>query len=461
LKDEIVQSILREGRIYEVGGCVRDSLLHRAVEAKDRDYLVCGVSIDRLQQILRRYGNVDLVGRSFGVIKFTPFVEASEPASTCDVSLPRKERSTGIGHTDFDVDFDPSLPVEDDLSRRDFSINAMARDLTNGVIIDPYGGRRDIADRLIRMVTPESFAEDPLRMMRAVQFAARFEFSIEPETYRALVDQADLITTVSAERISEEINKMLERAARPSIGLRLMLITGLMKHIIPELEATVGCDQPGGYHAYDVFEHTMRIVDACPPRLHLRLAALFHDVTKPQHKRLVESGASFHGHEKTGADVAREVLGRLRYSNEVIRDACLLIERHMFTTDVGDKGLRRFIRRIGQRLIPDLLDLRRADVFAQGMGGRTDDVDLMERAIAEEISRKPPFGRSDLVLNGRDVMEMFGLEQSPLIGDVIDYLMEKVLDDPGDNQREILIRYTLEYLQGLDRMGEKHIDGVT
>lgn len=437
-----MQEIVREGRLYEVGGCVRDALLYRLEEVKDRDYLVCGIPYERLTEILRRHGRVDLVGRSFGVIKFTPF----GAAVTYDVSLPRRERSTGPAHTDFDVDFDPSLPVEMDLGRRDFSINAMARDLTDGALVDPFHGQRDLNDRVIRMVAAESFPEDPLRMLRAVQFAARFEFAIEPLTLAALTANAGMIATVSPERIAEELNKMLTRAARPSIGLRLMQETGLLPHILPELEPTVGCEQPGGYHAYDVFEHTLRIIDACPPRLHLRLAALFHDITKPRHKRPTEDGATFYGHEVSGAETAKHVLKRLRYSTDIIRDVTVLVERHMFTTDVGPRGLRRFIRRVGQRLIPDLLDLRRADVVAQGMGGTTGDVDRMEEAIREEIERKAPFGRSDLAVNGQAIMAAFRLEASPLIGEVLNHLLEKVLDDPAENQPDILLRHAGEYL---------------
>ena len=230
-------------------------------------------------------------------------------------------------------------------------------------------------------------------------------------------------------------------------GLRLMQESGLMHYIIPEMDAAVGCGQPGGFHAYDVFEHTLRIVDACPPVLHLRLAALFHDITKPHHKRLTETGATFYSHEITGARVARDVLKRLRYSNDLIKDASLLIERHMFTSDVGLKGLRRFIRRVGQRLLPDLLDLRRADVIAQGMGGTTEDVDEMQQAIRDEIDRKSPFGRSDLAVNGKTIMEIFGLEQSPKIGKVLNYLLEKVLDNPDENTREILLEHTKVYLE--------------
>lgn len=447
MKGEVVQVIQQEGRIYEVGGCVRDALLHRDLKSKDRDYLVCGITFDRLKKILRRHGHIDMVGRSFGVIKFRPYSDSGDISPTYDISLPRREKSTGSAHTDFDVDFDATMKVEDDLIRRDFSINAIALDLETNQIIDPHGGRDDLAGKTIRMVSKNSFPEDPLRMMRAIQFAARFEFDIEPTTYRAMVDSVDLIKTVSPERIAEELNKMLTQAKKPSIGLQLMQATGLMNIIIPEMIPAVGCEQPGGYHAFDVFGHTLRIVDACPPILHLRLAAFFHDITKPRHKRLTETGASFYNHEITGAEVARKVLKRLRYSNEIIRDVSVLVERHMFTSEVGPKGLRRFIRKVGQRLIPDLLDLRRADVIAQGKGGSTEDIDRMEKAIQDEIDRKAPFSRSDLAINGNIIRKQFELETSPQIGKIIDYLLEKVLDNPDDNQPQKLVDYVVEFLE--------------
>lgn len=449
-----MQEIIREGRIFEVGGCVRDSLLNHSFQHKDHDYLIQGIPFERLRTILKRYGRVDLVGRSFGVIKFTDFSQKNREAATVDISLPRSEKSTGSGHTEFEVDFDHNLPVEDDLKRRDFTINAIARELHGESLIDPFDGQTDLKNKIIRMVSPESFSEDPLRMMRAIQFAARFEFEIEPVTYQSLKDNVDLIDTISNERIAEELNKMLCLAAQPSIGLRLMQDSGLLDKIIPEMAPAVGCQQPGGYHAYDVFEHIIRMIDACAPRLPLRLAALFHDITKPRHKQLTETGASFYGHESSGAKVARRVLRRLRYSNDMIRDVTVLVERHMFTTDVGPKGLRRFIRRIGQRLIPDLLDLRRADVIAQGMGGTTEDVDEMQVAIKAEIDRKAPFGRSDMAINGRAIRKVHNLEESPLIGAIIDYLLEKVLDNPEDNKPEILDSYVREFLNDRNKTEE-------
>ncbi|SYZ73164.1 conserved hypothetical protein [Candidatus Zixiibacteriota bacterium] len=451
ISEKVVDAILAKGRIYEVGGAVRDKYLTPPVVTKERDYLVCGVPYQELSKILSQYGRVDLVGRSFGVIKFTEF--RGEKHDTFDIALPRKEISTGVGHRDFDVSFDPELKIEDDLVRRDFTINAMAIPLDGGDLIDPLHGMADLKNRCIRMVSRHSFVEDPLRMVRAVQFAARFRFEIERDTLAAIKEHADLILTVSAERISEEINKLLVRSDEPSYGFRLMQQTGLLKNIMPELEATVGVEQPGGFHAYDVFEHTMHTIDATPKVLQIRLAALFHDITKPRAKRLVEDGATFYGHEKTGAKVAARIMRRLRYSTDLIHNVTVLVDRHMFVTGVTEKGLRRLIRRVGQDLIFDLLDLRRADVVGQGKGGRTDDVDEFEMNIKAELERRPPFGLKDLAINGRDLMETFNLSESPVIGEILNYLMEKVLDEPSDNTRDKLMEFARSYLAN-----RKHIE---
>ncbi|RME26096.1 MAG: HD domain-containing protein, partial [Candidatus Zixiibacteriota bacterium] len=436
LSMQVVNEILSRGRIYEVGGAVRDRFLVGPEKIKDRDYLVTGIPYDDLARMLKRFGRVELVGRSFGVIKFTQFHD--DKPVTFDISLPRREHSTGVGHTDFAVDFDPALPVEEDLVRRDFTINAMALALDDETLVDPLGGKRDIEHKVLRMTSEKSFEEDPLRMMRAVQFAARFEFTIEPDTLQSMTAHAHLIDTISAERIAEEFNKLLLLARRPSIGFRLMLETGLLKHVLPELETCVGVDQPGGYHRYDVFEHTIRAIDAAPPRLSVRLAALFHDITKPKHKRPSETGATFYGHEVSGARVAAKVLKRLRYSKDLIADVVTLVERHMFTTDVSDKGRRRLIRRVGKERIFDLLDLRRADVEAQGMGGKTDDVDRFEKDIREEFEKKRPFGIQDLAIGGNEVMALCDLEPSPMVGRILSHLLEHVLDEPEDNTRETL-----------------------
>ena len=443
LSKEVISEILKKGRIYEVGGAVRDRLLHREDMVKDRDYLVTGIPYRELTRILEPHGTVGLVGRSFGVIKFTQFF-GGEPV-TFDISLPRTEHSTGSGHKDFAVTYDPNLSIEDDLVRRDFTINAMAWALDNDELVDPLGGQVDLQKKQIRMVYGETFQDDPLRMLRAIQFAARFEFTIEKNTFDAIRENASLITTVSSERIAEELTKLLTRSKKPSHGFRLMESCGLLKEILPELQECVSVQQPGGYHKYDVFEHTLHTIDATPPTLRLRLAALFHDIRKPKAKREVGDGATFYGHEVMGAKVAEQVLNRLRFSKTLIREVATLVDRHMFTTDVSPKGMRRLVRRVGVPLIFDLLDLRRADVVAQGMGGTTEDVDKFEADIRDELERKSPFSLRDLALNGDDIKEMFSLPEGPMVGKILNYLLEQVLDNPSQNTAETLKELAKEY----------------
>ncbi len=456
LSPVVVSAITERGRLYEVGGTVRDSILKLRETSKDSDFLVTGIPYQELFSILRRFGRVDVVGKSFGVIKFSPFESAGDAASQIDFALPRREHSTGTGHKDFSVNFDHNIPVEEDLYRRDFTINAIARNVDTGEIVDPLNGRSDIEAKIIRYTSAESFREDPLRMLRAVQFAARLNFTIEPQTYQSICDYARLIETVSAERIAEELNKLLVKADKPSVGFRLMQSTGMLQFVLPELQRTVGCDQPGPYHAWPVFEHTIYTVDAAPKRLLVRMACLFHDIAKPQAKRLTdEGGATFYGHETFGARITRNALERLRYSHDFIDDVVTLVDRHMFTSDVSDKGLRRLIRKTGLELIYDLLDLRRADVVGQGKGGRTDDVDELEQRIREEIAKKPPFGFSDLAVNGNDLMREFNLQPGKTVGDILNHLLETVLDYPDKNDYKTLMSEAKSFLHNSTHDGLK------
>ena len=449
LKDIIIDEILKQGKIYEVGGVVRDRIISPVLKDQETDYLVCGIRMDELISLLSKFGKVDLVGKSFGVIKFSPSRRYSETEEqkTFDIALPRKEYSTGVGHKDFKVEFNHNLKVEDDLYRRDFTINAMAYDLKSKKLIDPLDGKKDIKNRLIRITNPNSFEDDPLRMLRGVQFAARFEFEIEKDTYKSLVENAGLIKTISPERIQEEMNKLLTRAKRPSIGFRLMHKTGLLKEILPELEACVGVEQPGGYHKYDIFEHSLETVDNAAMDLVIRLASLFHDISKPQARELTPDGATFYGHDKKGARVTKHILQRLRYSNEIISTVTLLVDKHMFAMGVTDKGLRRLIRKVTPEHIFELLEVRKADIIAQGKGADGKDVDEFEKWIKEELERKPPFSVKDLKINGTIIMEKFGLSPGPPVGKVLNHLLEKVLDEPEFNQEDKLLKEAEEFLK--------------
>ncbi len=439
----LIESIGKRGRIYEVGGSVRDKFIDPNIEHKDRDFLVTGIPFEELSSLLKEFGYINLVGKSFGVIKFTPYGSDS----IYDIVLPRKEASTGVGHKDFRVDFDYNLPVVEDLHRRDFTINAIAINIITREVIDPLNGREDIKRKIIRMTSDDSFTEDPLRMLRAVQFAARFRFTIENKTLQALKTNAPLIKTVAPERIAEELNKLLLLAKKPSVGFRIMRDAGLLKEFFPELQTTVGVDQPGPYHRYDVFEHIMSTIDNSPPILRVRLAAIFHDISKPQTRQLIDGGATFYSHERKGAGVAKAVLRRLRYPNDLIEDVRMLVYRHMYTDRVSDKGLRRLIHKVGEDRIFDLLDLRRADIVAQGRGLDPKQVDAFERRIREELEKKPPFSVKDLAVNGNDIMNIFLIPGGPMVGKVLKYLLEVVLDNPEDNQRDILLEKAKEFLE--------------
>src|SRR3989440_150215 len=251
----------RGARVYTVGGTVRDELLGHP--RKDLDLLVTGLPQPDLLRCLRPYGRVQLTGRAFGVIKFMPRGWDGPPI---DVALPRTEISTGIGHRDFQVTFDHTLPVEIDLGRRDFTMNAMAIDLADGHLLDPFGGYRDLQQRLLRQVSALAFPEDPLRMLRGIQLAARFELQIEPATRAAMRTHAATISTVAAERIAEELRKLLQARA-PSQGFVVMQEVGVLAHVFPELaqlagdlEAGLGTDQTTAVSA--ALLHTMRRLDA-------------------------------------------------------------------------------------------------------------------------------------------------------------------------------------------------------
>jgi putative nucleotidyltransferase with HDIG domain len=439
---ELVKTINSFGKLYEVGGFVRDSLIDPGIDSKDRDYLITGIPLDKLVSILKKYGRVDLVGKSFGVIKFT----GKGTGDTVDIAIPRVEKSTGVEHRDFDIQYDPFLPVEDDLGRRDFTINAIARSLPDGEIIDPFSGVDDIRDRKIRIVFPNAIEDDPLRILRAVQFAARLNFSIEEETLTAMKEKGRLIQSVSPERIAEELNKMLIKADKPSIGFRYLYEIGVLETILPSLEECAGVDQPGGYHRWDVFDHTLECLDNTPKKLNVRLAALFHDVGKPKSKQIVEGGATFYGHDRLSAQMAKKNMRKLKYSNELIDQVDTLVSKHMFNDKSGDKGVRRLINAVGIDLIFDLIELRRADTLAQGMGQDPDDVNEFEKRVKEEIEKKSPFGFKDLAINGADIMKEFKLEESPEVGRVLRYLLDLVLDDPSLNTKEKLLEISYDFL---------------
>jgi tRNA nucleotidyltransferase (CCA-adding enzyme) len=443
-------AVLPPGSLYAVGGRVRDELraeiAGREAPAKDLDYVVTGVTLDELTAAMRTLGRVDLVGASFAVLKVTV------DGTTADIALPRRERSTGTGHRDFDVQSGPDISLEDDLARRDFRMNMIARALPGGALVDPYGGEADIRAHRIDILTPRAFDEDPLRMLRAAQFAARFGYEPTEAVLEGMRGAAPLVATVAAERVHDELIKLFTLAERPSIGLRLLERTGVLAHLWPELLEGVGVEQ-NEWHAYDVWNHNLATLDATPPGDPvLRIAALLHDVGKPR----VKDGPHFYRHEHVGADMAREMLSRLRFSNEMVATIEHLVRQHMYSQDpaLSDAGVRRFIRRIGPAHLARQFAVRHADIAGSGLPKRDDSNERFEARIWAEIARKPPFTVKDLAVSGNDVIETMvacgaaspGYRGDARVGELLQWLFEQVTDAPERNERQSLLALLADHL---------------
>ncbi|MEO6834441.1 MAG: HD domain-containing protein [Candidatus Tumulicola sp.] len=448
--DATLAEVLPPGSLFAVGGRVRDEI-RASVEGinppgKDLDYLVTGVPLEQLQARLERLGRIDVVGAAFAVLKLTV------DGLTVDVALPRRERSVGRGHRDFEIQSGPDIPLETDLARRDFRMNMIARALPSGELIDPYGGEGDIRARRIDILAPEVFEEDPLRMLRAAQFAARFEYAASAATRHGMQRAAELVKTVSAERVHDELSKLLTHARRPSVGLELLRETGVLGEIWPELLEGVGIEQ-NEWHAYDVWQHAMVTLDATSPGdLTLRLAALLHDVGKPRTK----DGPHFYRHEVVGAEMTRTMLGRFRFSNDVVDAAEHLVRQHMFAADpeMTDAAVRRFIRRIGVENLEHLFAIRAADVVGSGLPKRGDHNERFADRVQAEIRRKPAFSIADLHLTGDDVIAALvrrgnappDFRGDQRVGSALRWLFEQVTDAPERNERSSLLRLLEQYL---------------
>lgn len=447
--DERLVSVLPIGSLYAVGGRVRDELRSEIegfeISIKDLDYVVTGLPIEKLRERLDVIGRVDLVGAAFAVVKLTA------GGQTVDVALPRRERSTGTGHRDFDVQSGPDIPLEDDLARRDFRMNMIARALPSGEIVDPFGGEADIKTRRIDILAEAAFLEDPLRMLRAAQFAARFEYRLTDRTIDAMRASAPLVKSVSPERVADEFQKLFERALKPSAGLELLRQTGVLAHIWPELLEGVGVEQ-NEWHAYDVWRHNLETMDATPPGdTILRLAALLHDVGKPRTKE----GGHFYRHESVGAQMASEMLSRLRFPKEAISSVERLVLHHMYNQDpeLSDAAIRRFIRRIGPTQLARQFAIRAADIAGSGLPKRDDSNERFEARVWAEVARKPAFSVADLAIGGQDVIQaMIARSLAPpefrgdrRVGDALQWLFEQVTELPERNERQTLLTLLDEF----------------
>jgi len=439
------------GHLYIVGGWVRDLL--RGSPCKDID-LATDLPPARVKKALEGFGPLYTVGEKFGTV----CVIAGD--YTFEVTTLRTDVYTpGSRHPEVTHIED----IVEDLARRDFTINAMAVEVApaTGRLIDPFDGAGDLERRLVRAPGPPAsrMAEDPLRMMRAIRFAAQLGFNVDGELMRVLTEDSHLLAGISWERRRDELEKILV-SPNPDVGVRMLVDTGLMEHVSPEVAAMKGVEQPPGYHRADVLEHTLLAVGYVRPDPLLRRAALFHDVGKPVVK-VSEPKVSFPEHDKVGVELTRAAMRRLRYGNEDIQKTVFLVRRHMrpirYERDWSDAAVRRLIRdctliKDGKVVVEqsDVFELARADIRAGSLEAAPRFLDLLDslEARIEELGAREEIKAARSPLDGRELMELFGLGPGPWLRGVKDHLTHKVVDgELAPDDKESAARLARDYLE--------------
>ncbi len=418
-------------RAWIVGGCVRDMLLGRAVN----DWDVCTDA--KPDEMLKVFPRAIPTGIDHGTITVVMNKVHYE------VTTLRGEGAYTDGRRPDAVHFVDDISA--DLARRDFTVNAIAIDPTGGHVIDPFGGRVDLQARVLRAVgtAEERFAEDGLRVLRAARFVATLEMTLDPATEAAIRPTLATYRKVSAERIRDEWVKTM-KAKRPSRAFDVMRTTGILEVTCPELLEGVGMEQ-NKFHAYDVWRHGMECLDACVGDPILRIAAMLHDVGKPRTRAIGDKthDYTFYDHDRVGAEIADPILARLRFSNDDRARITQLVRNHLFhySDEWTDAAVRRWVRRVGKERIEDLYTLNEADVRAKGRDFSADLASLagLKAHVARILAAGAALSTRDLRVNGRDLIQELSLKPGPILGEILDALLEVVTNDPAANEKEALL----------------------
>ena len=422
------------GDSYLVGGCVRDALLGTAIQ--DVDVEVFGVDYERLLRALRRWGRTDLVGRSFGVVKLT-----TREGRTFDFTIPRRDSKVAPGHKGFEIAFDLAITPREAAARRDFTINALMYDPRRETVLDFFGGVRDLERRVLRHTSP-AFVEDPLRVLRGMQFAARFDLQPAPETVALCRSIKTGFRELAVERVCDEWFKWAARSRRPSAGLEFLRATEWLEQF-PELQATVGVPQEPEWHPEgDVFVHTGHCCDALVSlpqwqqadersRIVFSLAVLTHDLGKARTTERVEQGGVWRimspQHEEAGAALAESFLQRLRAPHAVIERVLPLVRHHMaHLQTVTDRAVRRLAKRLEPETIPSLCTVMTADAMGRPPKPPVAPpivAGLLAKAAELEVQERAPRP----ILLGRYLVEL-GMEPGPAFGEILEAAFEAQLE---------------------------------
>ena len=415
--------------IYLVGGAVRDGIL--GIETNDFDFTTNASPEDSLGLLKKKGYKTTEIGKAFGTIETT--------IEKCSIHITTYREDT-YGKDSRKPEVQTSNNLDTDLSRRDFTINALAYDMSKNEIIDPYSGLKDLSEGIIR--TPDSpdisFSDDPLRMLRACRFISTHGFTPNNDVFEAITKNLERIEIVSTERIRDELTKLLT-GKNPSLGIKAFVESGLSQLIMPELDE-LKIEVDPNHHHKDVYEHTMVVVDRVSPTLISRMSALLHDIGKPKTKGIENGKVHFRHHEVVGAKMSKQIMKRLKYDKRTISDVALLVENHLrphtFKMGWTDSAVRRYIIDAGD-LMSELNELVRADITTKNKEKYEEInkyLDEMEVRI-KEVTEKEELSKLRPPISGDEIMEMFNLEPGPIVGKIMKALYEQRIND-GEVSKE-------------------------
>ncbi|QQR76936.1 CCA tRNA nucleotidyltransferase [Candidatus Nomurabacteria bacterium] len=453
---EVMNTLEKAGfEAFLVGGCVRDLLLNR--KPKDWDITTNAVP----EEIIPLYEKT-VYENNFGTVAIILENTEDKTLKQIEITPYRTEGKYSDKRHPDTVSF--SKNINDDLSRRDFTVNALAYNPSKSQLIDLFEGIKDIKVKTIRTVgnSSDRFSEDALRMIRAIRFSCELGFAIESDTLQAIVETAQSISEISAERTRDEFIKII-MSPEPIVGIAMLQKTGMLKYIIPEIEQGIGCEQ-GGAHKFDVYEHLLQALQHSADKgwpLEIRLSALFHDIGKPKTRRKgIKKAYTFYGHEVVGARMARVIMERMRFPKDTIELVTSLVRYHMFFSDTEQitlSAVRRVVRNVGVENIWTLMNVRECDRV--GMAKVEAPYRLRKyHAMIEQVLRDP-ISVSQLVVDGNILMKELGVKAGPRMGWILNSLLEEVLDEPEKNTREYLDKRVGELNElsdeELKKLGEK------
>ncbi|OHA88076.1 MAG: hypothetical protein A2653_02655 [Candidatus Zambryskibacteria bacterium RIFCSPHIGHO2_01_FULL_43_25] len=455
---QVTNSLKNKGfEAFLVGGCVRDLILNK--KPKDWD-VTTNAKPEQIMEIFPEtfyendYGTVGVVNEetedgTLKIVEVTPF---------------RLEGGYSDKRRPDSVSFEATL--EDDLERRDFTINAIALDVEKEYVVDPFKGQEDLGSNLIKAVgNPiDRFNEDGLRILRAVRLSAELGFSIDLETEKAILETSYLLKEMATERIRDEFIRMIE-SNEPMLGIIMAKKLGILRYIVPELEETVDVEQNKA-HSYDVWTHSLKSLQHAADRgwpLKIRLAALLHDISKPESRRRSKDKEkwTFYGHEVTGARRALTIMRRLKFANDITEEVVKLVRWHMFFSDTEKitlSAVRRLIASVGKDSVWDLVKVRMCDRIGTGRPKESPYRLRKYQSMIEEVLRDP-VNVGMLEIDGKDIMDAANIEPGPKIGFILHALLDEVLDDPTINKKDILTKKALDMvkmdLKELKKLGER------